>query len=95
MLFEGHPTDKDFDRAVKAAMKTASPAEKASVVEGPGAKAAQSPEQAALNDAVLGLINLGYKQVEAQKAVKKLLEEGSSPEPSALLRGALRLLSQS
>ena len=39
MLFEGHPTDKDFDRAVKAAMKTASPAEKASVVEGPGATA--------------------------------------------------------
>ncbi len=63
--------------------------------EGPGTKAAQSPEQAALNDAVLALINLGYKQVEAQKAVKKLLEEGSSPEPSTLLRGALRLLSQS
>jgi holliday junction DNA helicase RuvA len=61
---------------------------------GPEAKAAQTPEQAALNDAVLALINLGYKQVEAQKAVKKLLEEGAAADSSGLVRGALRLLSQ-
>jgi Holliday junction DNA helicase RuvA len=63
--------------------------------DSPAAKAAQSPEQAALNDAVLALINLGYKQVEAQKAAKKLLEEGAAADTSGLVRGALRLLSQS
>lgn len=57
-------------------------------------KTALTPEQAAMNDAILGLINLGYKQVEAQKAVKKLLEDGTLPESGALVRGALRLLSQ-
>ena len=62
--------------------------------ESPAARAAQTPEQAALNDAVLALINLGYKQVEAQKAVKKLLEEGAAADSSGLVRGALRLLSQ-
>lgn len=55
---------------------------------------ALSPEQTAMNDAILGLINLGYKQVEAQRAVKKLLEEGTPAEPGALVRGALRALSQ-
>ncbi|RYD35614.1 MAG: Holliday junction branch migration protein RuvA [Verrucomicrobiaceae bacterium] len=62
--------------------------------DGPGAKNALTPEQAAMNDAILGLINLGYKQVEAQKAVKKLVEEGTLAESGALVRGALRLLSQ-
>ena len=45
-------------------------------------------------DRLLALINLGYKQVEAQKAVKKLLEEGAAADSSGLVRGALRLLSQ-
>ncbi|MDB6133033.1 MAG: ruva: holliday junction dna helicase ruva [Verrucomicrobiales bacterium] len=62
--------------------------------EAPGTKNALTPEQAAMNDAILGLINLGYKQVEAQKAVKKLVEEGTLAESGALVRGALRLLSQ-
>jgi len=48
-----------------------------------------------MNDAILGLINLGYKQVEAQKAVKKLIDDGTLAESGALVRGALRLLSQS
>jgi Holliday junction DNA helicase RuvA len=62
---------------------------------GPGSsKSAQTPEQSALNDAVLALINLGYKQVEAQKAVRNLLDGGSAADSSALVRGALRLLSQ-
>lgn len=55
---------------------------------------ALTPQQTAMNDAILGLINLGYKQVEAQRAVKKLLEEGTAAEPGALVRGALRALSQ-
>ncbi|MFV1994241.1 MAG: Holliday junction branch migration protein RuvA [Verrucomicrobiales bacterium] len=46
------------------------------------------------NDAILALISLGYKQVEAQRAVKKALEtldaETSSDE---LVRAALRVLS--
>ena len=52
-----------------------------------------SPEATAANDAVLGLIALGYKQVEAQKAVKKVADEGGSADD--LIRGALRLLSRS
>ncbi len=47
------------------------------------------------NDVILALINLGYKQVEAQKAVKAVLESlpaGTEAESSALLRGALRTL---
>ncbi|MES2709060.1 MAG: Holliday junction branch migration protein RuvA [Verrucomicrobiota bacterium] len=63
--------------------------------QGPERKTSLTPEQAAMNDAILGLINLGYKQVEAQKAVKKLLEDGILPESGALVRGALRILSQS
>lgn len=55
---------------------------------------ASSPEVAAANDAVLGLIALGYKQVEAQKAVKKAaVEESGSADD--LIRGALRMLSRS
>jgi holliday junction DNA helicase RuvA len=59
---------------------------------------ALTPQQSAANDIILGLINLGYKQVEAQKAVKKILEAESNPasiDQSAVLRSALRLLSQS
>ena len=55
---------------------------------------ASSPEVAAANDAVLGLIALGYKQVEAQKAVKKAAAEESGSADD-LIRGALRMLSRS
>ncbi len=55
----------------------------------------ENAPSAVQNDAVLALISLGYKQVEAHKAVKKLLDasEGSD-EPSVddLIRGALRTL---
>jgi len=63
----------------------------------PGAPVPATPQQAVANDVVLGLINLGYKQVEAQKAVKKILDEaasGTSPDQGQVLRAALRLLSQ-
>ena len=49
-----------------------------------------APAAAARNDALLALISLGYKQVEAQKAIEKL-----SPElvkPDEILRAGLRLL---
>jgi len=51
--------------------------------------------QVLANDVILALINLGYKQVEAQKAVKLALEAlptGSEAEQSTLLRTALRSL---
>lgn len=60
----------------------------------PGAPVVLTPQQAMASDVVLALINLGYKQVEAQKAVKKVLDEGVATEQSAVLRASLRLLSQ-
>ena len=56
-----------------------------------------SPREAAANDVMLALINLGYKQPEAQKALKRVLDELPSgvPDQGDLLRAALRLLSQS
>ena len=63
----------------------------------PGAPAAGTPQQAMANDVVLALINLGYKQVEAQKAVKRVFDEsaaGAVMEQSAILRASLRVLSQ-
>ena len=46
-----------------------------------------------VNDAVLALITLGYKQVEAHKAVKLVLSaEGEGASSDDLVRGALRIL---
>ncbi|MEO6053687.1 MAG: Holliday junction branch migration protein RuvA [Chthoniobacterales bacterium] len=48
-----------------------------------------------INDAVLALISLGYKQVEAHKAVKAAVSRSAKPEeisPEALVREALRSL---
>ncbi len=60
----------------------------------PGAPVVLTPQQAMASDVVLALINLGYKQAEAQKAVKRVLDEGMATEQTAVLRAALRLLSQ-
>lgn len=49
-----------------------------------------TPEAAARNDALLALISLGYKQVEAQKAIEKI--PGDLVRPDEMLRAALRLL---
>jgi hypothetical protein len=49
-----------------------------------------TPEAAAKNDALLALISLGYKQVEAQKAIEKI--PGDLLRPDEMLRAALRLL---
>lgn len=54
------------------------------------ARATLSPEAVAKNDALLALISLGYKQVEAQKAIERL--PGQLSKPDEMLRAALRLL---
>ena len=61
-----------------------------------GASTAVTPQQGVINDVILALINLGYKQVEAQKVIKKVMDEspGKPAEQSTLLRTALRHLSQ-
>jgi holliday junction DNA helicase RuvA len=57
------------------------------------AAAGYGPDQARANDAVLALLALGYKQVEAHKAVKDFLAGAAGqPDTDELLRGALRLL---
>ena len=55
--------------------------------------AGKSPAETRLNDAVLALVSLGYKQVEAQKAVKKAIGEApDDTDTDALLRSSLRIL---
>lgn len=53
------------------------------------AAGAVSPSAA---DAELALIALGYKQVDARKAVRKVLEEDDAAAVEVLVRGALRVL---
>ena len=43
-------------------------------------------------DAEMALIALGYKQVDARKAVKKVLEIEANATVEELIRGALRLM---
>jgi Holliday junction DNA helicase RuvA len=56
-----------------------------------------SSRDSAANDVMLALINLGYKQPEAQKALKRVLDSHPTEDPDqgTLLRSSLRLLSQS
>jgi Holliday junction DNA helicase RuvA len=59
------------------------------------ASAAHAPtlQEATINDAVLALISLGYKQVDAHKAVKQAQEKaGAAAGTEELVRGALKLL---
>jgi Holliday junction DNA helicase RuvA len=42
--------------------------------------------------AVQALINLGYSGVEAERAVRQVLSDGSGDEPANLIRGALKLM---
>ena len=54
---------------------------------------APTPEERLINDAVLGLIALGYKQVDAHKAVKQAQEKGgAAPTTEELVRQALKIL---
>ena len=64
--------------------------------EAASAQRAPSPEEIKINDAVLALISLGYKQVDAYKAVKRALDAagtaGAAAETEDLVRQALKLL---
>jgi Holliday junction DNA helicase RuvA len=58
------------------------------------ASAQQAPAAIEMNDAVLALISLGYKQVDAHKAVKAALESDTgSKSAEELVRRALKILS--
>lgn len=54
--------------------------------------ASENATPSATNDAELALIGLGYKQVEARKAVKAISAADSKVGAEDLLRGALRML---
>jgi holliday junction DNA helicase RuvA len=59
--------------------------------EAASASHAPTPQEANINDAVLALISLGYKQVDAHKAVKAALEKGGPAQSSEdLVRAALK-----
>jgi Holliday junction DNA helicase RuvA len=61
--------------------------------EAASAAHAPSPQEVQINDAVLALISLGYKQVDAHKAVKQVLEkEGAGLAADELVRQALKKL---
>ncbi|HVE15700.1 MAG TPA: Holliday junction branch migration protein RuvA [Chthoniobacterales bacterium] len=63
--------------------------------EASSAAHAPTPEDIVMHDAVLALITLGYKQVEAHKAVKRVVEiEGAAVEPEVLVRKALQILTR-
>jgi Holliday junction DNA helicase RuvA len=53
---------------------------------------APTPEEAHINDAVLALISLGYKQVDAHRAVKQAIASGGDRTAEELVRQALKLL---
>lgn len=58
------------------------------------ASAEQAPtaDEANVNDAVLALISLGYKQVDAHKAVKKAYSLADEKHAETLIREALKIL---
>ena len=54
--------------------------------EAASAAHAPSPEETQINDAVLALISLGYKQIDAHKAVKERSEKGPGQGAEELVR---------
>jgi holliday junction DNA helicase RuvA len=58
------------------------------------AAAGRNDQQAKVNDAVLALLSLGYKQVEAQKTVREILSRAKTEEidTEELVRRALKML---
>jgi holliday junction DNA helicase RuvA len=64
----------------------------AAMWEAASAEHAPSAEQVQVNDAVLALISLGYKQVDAHKAVKQALAADGEKSTEDLVRQALKLL---
>jgi len=62
--------------------------------EASSAKNAPSEADVRMHDAVLALISLGYKQVDAHKAVRRVLDlSDSAPSAEELIRQALKILS--
>ena len=61
--------------------------------EAAGAEHAPTAEQTCINDAILALISLGYKQTDAHKAVTQAFKTAAGGQNSeVLLRQALKLL---
>lgn len=61
--------------------------------EAASAEHGPSPQEAHINDAVLALISLGYKQIDAHKAVKQVLGKQTGEQTSdELVRQSLKLL---
>src|SRR6266436_715321 len=59
-------------------------------VEAASAVHAATPEQEQANEAVLALIALGYKQIDAHKAVRELQEKGEARPAEELVKLALK-----
>jgi Holliday junction DNA helicase RuvA len=63
--------------------------------EAASASHAPTPAETVIHDTVLALITLGYKQVDAHKAVKRVIEtEGAATESEVLVRQALKILTR-
>ena len=63
--------------------------------EAASAAHAPTPAETVIHDAVLALIALGYKQVEAHKAVKRVIEiDGAQAESEILVRQSLKILTR-
>src|SRR5205809_7074375 len=58
--------------------------------EAASAAHAPTPEQEQANEAVLALISLGYKQIDAHKAVTQALAKGGAKSAEELVREALK-----
>jgi holliday junction DNA helicase RuvA len=56
------------------------------------AASGQNDQQTRLSDALLALISLGFKQVEAQKVLKEVQNKSPEIETEELIRSALKLL---
>lgn len=60
--------------------------------EAASSKNALSPDEQHVNDAVLALISLGFKQVEAHKAVRSVLDRKPQAGVEDLIRESLKML---
>jgi Holliday junction DNA helicase RuvA len=58
--------------------------------EAASATHAPAPEEERANEAVLALIALGYKQIDAHKAVRELQERGEAKSAEELVKLALK-----
>ena len=66
------------------------PPELAAAWEAASAAHAPTPEEEQANEAVLALIALGYKQIDAHKAVRDLQEKGEAKSAEELVKLTLK-----